>query len=376
MNRVVHIIKATGIAGAEKHLLTLLPALERENLDIHLIVLTEPCKPVPELFSALRAVEVVAERMIIRGHLDPTLPPRLALRLRSLVPVLVHTHLLHADLYGTLAARLAKVPAVICTRHNDDPVRRHRIIRWVISWAMDRVSKVIAISKAIAAFTCDVERVGTEKIVCIYYGLEPIDTDTEFSHGVLREEFDWDLNVPLLGFVGRLIEQKGVVHLIHAFVEVRRFVSGAQLLIVGDGAERIKLQNLVAKLGLANSVHFLGWRDDIDAIMADLDVLAVPSLWEGFGLVTLEAMAVGTPVVASHVSALPEIVSDGHTGKLVPPADFKALSAALVRLLVNTSESRDMGLKGCKRLETMFTVDSMVSKHVAVYREVSGMLPS
>ena len=107
MNRVVHIIKATGIAGAEKHLLTLLPALERENLDIHLIVLTEPCKPVPELFSALRAVEVVAERMIIRGHLDPTLPPRLALRLRSLVPVLVHTHLLHADLYGTLAARLA-----------------------------------------------------------------------------------------------------------------------------------------------------------------------------------------------------------------------------------------------------------------------------
>ena len=113
MNRVVHIIKATGIAGAEKHLLTLLPALERENLDIHLIVLTEPRKPVPELFSALRAVEVVAERMIIRGHLDPTLPPRLALRLRSLVPVLVHTHLLHADLYGTLAARLAKVPAVI-----------------------------------------------------------------------------------------------------------------------------------------------------------------------------------------------------------------------------------------------------------------------
>ena len=145
---------------------------------------------------------------------------------------------------------------------------------------------------------------------------------------------------------------------------------------MGDGSERLKLENLVAKLGLANSVHFLGWRDDIDAIMADLDVLAVPSLWEGFGLVTLEAMAVGTPVVASHVSALPEIVSDGHTGKLVPPADFKALSAALVRLLVNTSESRDMGLKGCKRLETMFTIDSMVSKHVAVYREVSGMLPS
>ena len=119
MNRVVHIIKATGIAGAEKHLLTLLPALNRECLEVRLLVMTEPGKPMPELFSALEAADVVAERMTILGHADPTLALRLALRLRTLAPVLVHTHLIHADLHGTLAARMAGVQGIMMTRSAD-----------------------------------------------------------------------------------------------------------------------------------------------------------------------------------------------------------------------------------------------------------------
>ena len=267
MNRVVHIIKATGIAGAENHLLTLLPALDRDRFDVRLIVLTEPRKPVLEFVSALQAADVNAEQVIIRGHADFTLAARLALRLRALSPALVHTHMLHADLHGTLAARMAGVPLVISTRHNDDPFRR----RWPLSLLLRiinlRTDYFVAISESVRGFTIEAEHVPESHVDTVVYGLAH---GVETRHLDVRAEFGIPVG-PLLVCVARLAEQKGHRWLLSAFRGIVDAFPQATLLLLGDGPLRPQLEQFAAKLGLRDRVRFAGWRTDVRALLPGAD---------------------------------------------------------------------------------------------------------
>ena len=149
----------------------------------------------------------------------------------------------------------------------------------------------------------------------------------------------------------------------------------AHLVIAGDGERRHALESKAQSLNIADAVHFLGWRDDVPSIMIDLDALIVPSLWEGFGLVTLEAMALGKPIIASRVSALPEIISQGETGLLVPPADSAALADSILNLLRDPAKAKTMGQRGRARLEKEFTIQRMAQRHAVVYKEAASRVP-
>src|SRR5690606_14892666 len=128
-----------------------------------------------------------------------------------------------------------------------------------------------------------------------------------------------------------------------------------QLIIAGEGPLRPDLQTEAESLGLLDNIRFLGWCEDVPRLMGGLDMLLVPSLWEGFGLVILEAMSQCLPVVATSVSAIPEIVVPGETGLLVPARDTHALAEAMVTLLADRSLRRHMGLLAEDRLETHFS---------------------
>jgi len=186
----------------------------------------------------------------------------------------------------------------------------------------------------------------------------------------VRVELGMPADVPLVGVVSRLTEQKGHAYLLDAFAEVIQALPSAHLLVVGDGELRPALERQAARLGLQDSVTFTGRRADVPRIMMALDVLAMPSLWEGFGLVLLEAMAAGKPVVASRVSAIPEIVADGETGLLVPPKDPAGLARALLILLRHPAQAREMGRRGRQRLEQQFTATCMVEQTRAVYESL------
>ena len=168
MKRIAHIIKATGIAGAERHLITMLPELDRQIFDICVIILTEPKKPVDQLLITLQQTGVKSERMIINGHADLYLVFRLARRLRDLDPCVVHTHLLHADLYGTIAARIAGVPAIISSRHNDDPFRARWPLSFLIRIINRYTNRFIAISERVRAFTVKTEKVPVSVVDTVY----------------------------------------------------------------------------------------------------------------------------------------------------------------------------------------------------------------
>ena len=144
----------------------------------------------------------------------------------------------------------------------------------------------------------------------------------------------------------------------------------AHLVIAGDGENAAELRRLTSALGIADRVHWLGWRSDAADLMAAFDLLLVPSLGEGFGLVLLEAMARRVPVIASRVGAIPEVIAHGESGILIEPRDVEALAQAMARLLDDRALRKYMGLLGAARLEERFSVERMVAGTIAVYRQI------
>jgi glycosyltransferase involved in cell wall biosynthesis len=371
----VHILKATGIAGAERHLLTLLPGLRARGIDARLILLHPPQNPLDTYAALLDASGVPLTRIPIDSHVDIGVIGRLRRALQAIQPDLVHTHLLHADLYGLSAALWARVPYRITTRHNDDVFRRRLILRLIhrLQWRYV-VQAGIGISQAVTRFCVQIEHAPAHKMRTIYYGLPlpvpPI--DRREARAALRAELKLPADAVLIGGAGRLTTQKGFTYALQAFKRIEREFPEAHLLIAGDGPLNMPLKAEARQLGLARRVHFLGWRTDIPNVLAGLDVFVMPSLWEGFGLVLLEAMAQALPVVGSAVSAIPEIVAHGETGLLVPPRDPDALADALRTLLRDPALMRHLGMLGEDRLERMFGADAMIEATAALYHEIVG----
>ncbi len=370
--RVTHVIKATRVSGAERHLLILLPALKAAGVDVSLLLLEDPAHPVDDMVAELTEAGVPVQRIPIHRHLDYRVIGRLRAALRALRPDIVHTHLIHADLFGTLAARLSGVRTVITTRHNDDNFRRLLPVRLLhrLFWRVN--SGGIAISQAIARFCIEVEHAPPDKITTVYYGLPLHIIDRKEAQAALRAELGLSPTAaqqtpPLVGMVCRLIEQKGVVYGLRAFARIAPQFPGVHLVIAGDGSRRASLEAEAKTLGVRERVHFLGWRDDSPRVLAALDVLLMPSLWEGFGLVMLEAMAQTVPIIGSAVSAIPEVIVDGNTGRLVAARDTAGIARALSDLLRDEALRRHMGLLGQDRVESVFSVERMAKETIMIY---------
>jgi len=147
-------------------------------------------------------------------------------------------------------------------------------------------------------------------------------------------------------------------------------VPNAHAVIAGGGDLEEYLRDLALEMGVSARVHVLGPRRDVPALMHAVDVFAMPSIWEGFGLVLLEAMAAGRPIVASRVATIPEVVVDGETGLLVPPGDPVALAEALALLAHDPPRAKAFGEAGRQRLRGQFSIDKMVGDTELLYREL------
>jgi len=234
---------------------------------------------------------------------------------------------------------------------------------------MRQANRVIAISTALADFVTRTEGVSAEKVTVIRYGLEPRTFPPDASTQA-RSRLGVPQEGPVIGFFGRLIAQKGVDVLLEAFARLRPEHPDTRLIIVGAGDLRADLETQAAAQGLGGCVTFAGWVDDAPALMPGCDVIAMPSRWEGFGLVALEAMNARRSLVASRVSALPEIVVDGETGMLVPPDDPERLAEAIGGLLAEPDQAKAMGEAGHVRLVHDFGVERMVDQTLEVYEQV------
>jgi glycosyltransferase involved in cell wall biosynthesis len=342
--RIVHMHRIRGVGGSERHLLALLPALAALGHDVVFVGLDDPAWDAQPFYDAL-GVETV--RLESPRDLDPGLVLRLRRTLRGLRPDLVHTHLVHADLYGALAGGGA---ALVSTKHNDDPFRAGPF-RFAERVLTRRARRVIAISESLKRF--NVERVGlpARKLDVVHYGL---DAPPQAWGENPRSGVPDDARVLLA--VCRLVPQKGVDVAVQALARVRERQPRAALVVLGEGPERPRLAG--------EGVHLLGRVGDVGAWLERAELLVHPVRWEGFGIAVLEAMLAGLPVVASAVSSIPELVIDGETGYLVSPDDPHALADALLHVL---DDPGGLGEAGLRRARTEFSVERMARRTLDVY---------
>jgi glycosyltransferase involved in cell wall biosynthesis len=173
-----------------------------------------------------------------------------------------------------------------------------------------------------------------------------------------------------VGYVGRLAPIKDLATLLAGIELARRQVGSLRLTIVGDGEERAVLERRVAELGLADAVQFVGWRRDLAAVYSSMDLFALTSLNEGTPVSLIEAMAAGVPVVATAVGGVPDVVTDGTTGVLVPPRQPAALAAAIVDAVTRPSRSAHMAAFAREHVRKRFDTARLVQDTEALYLEV------
>jgi glycosyltransferase involved in cell wall biosynthesis len=237
------------------------------------------------------------------------------------------------------------------------------------------LDRVIAVSEAARAFLISGKGYDARKIVVVPNGRDLSVYRPGAGGQAVRKELGIDRATPLVGVVGRLEEQKGHVYLLDAWPSVLAEFPDARLLLVGDGSLRDTLERRSHELGVAASVLFAGFRSDVPRVLDALDVLALPSLYEGMPLTAIEASAMAKPVVATAVDGTPEVIREGRTGRLVPPRDPAALSRALRALLRDPAVAQRMGMAGRDLVLNRFDLTRQVEATARVYREAAGVAP-
>lgn len=357
--RVLFLINDLSRAGAETQLVELTLALDRRTYDPSILLL----KSRNDFGDRLAAAGVTVIPLRRRGFWDVHVLWRLYREIRRSRPQLFHSYLYLSNLLGSLAARAAGVPGVIASQRSSYEATLTPLVRRVARLSHRLADRVIANSRA--AF--DEERAAgapAERLVHVPNGVP-------FASGPRPDRATLGLpEGPLVLCLGQLEDVKGHRHLLEAWVAVRRSRPEARLVLVGDGPRRSRLEAQARRLGLADSLAFLGFRAPSDPYVAACDVLVQPSLTEGMPNAVLEAMARGRPVVASGVGGLLELVKDGETGLLVPPGEPEPLAAALLRLLGDLAFRASLGEAGRRRVEAHFSVEAMTRATEAVYREL------
>jgi glycosyltransferase involved in cell wall biosynthesis len=362
--RVVFVINDLARAGAETQLVALARALDRETHDIRIVIVKER----NDFANELRAARIPVVALRRRGWWDALVLWRLYRELRRSRPDVVHSFLFLANLLATVAGRAARVPAIVLSQRCSYDATLPPVLRRAARWCHHRADRVIVNSAA----ACREEAAGgvlRTRLVHIPNGIGALDPP-----GVGRAALGLP-DGPLALAVGQLERIKGHHVLLRAWPTVRRAVPDASLVLVGDGRRRLDLERQARRLGVADSVRFLGFCCPATPHLAACDVLVQPSLTEGMPNVVLEAMALGRPVVATRVGGSIELIEEGETGLLVPPVDADALAGALASLLVDPDRRAALGAAGRRRAREQFSIEAVAARTAALYHEIEAHGP-
>jgi glycosyltransferase involved in cell wall biosynthesis len=298
----------------------------------------------------------------IARDVDPSAFVGLVGYLKDQRPHILHTHLVHADAYGQIAGTLARVPVRISTKHGFNEFRESRAFALADRSVAGLAHVHIAISRGLAHYLAETEGFDEDSFEIVHYGIEPRDGSEPYAG-----------SEPRLLCVGRLIPIKGHIVLLRAFAEARKRIPGLELEIAGRGPLEPALKALVKELGLGGAVRFLGHVSPIQAAIERSAIVVVPSMGEGFGMVALESMERARPVIAAAIGGLGELVEDGVTGLLVPPAEAEPLAEAIVRLAGDLPLAARMGEEGRKRALRDFLEQRCTDRTEALYRRALGL---
>jgi glycosyltransferase involved in cell wall biosynthesis len=367
--RILHVITTLDVGGAEMHLLSQVRGQTARGAQVRVAYLKGQGRLAPD-FRDAGASWV--------GAVPLSRPLRLWPHLRW--AQIVHSHLLKADMFTALWATAAgRRSGLVSGKHNDEQVLKRPLVG-AVHGVLGRLPVcTVVLSDHVGRFVAEYGHVPLGRQRRIYYGLDPAPFEAAHRDRVRhraarRAELGFGADDVVFLCVARFAPQKAHDVLLRALDTARRAPGPRlRLLLVGDdpfGDGRVRAEALARELDLGDAVVFAGIRRDVPELLAAGDCFVMASLWEGLGLVFLEAMATHLPVLATQVSAVPEVVIEGQTGLLVPPSDPAALAAAMVRLAADGPLRERLGAAGQRRVVSHFGLDRMVDETVQLYRSL------
>jgi glycosyltransferase involved in cell wall biosynthesis len=362
---IVQMINALRIGGAEKLVVTFARAVQTRDIKLTVITLRANLAEVKQavIETGARVVEFHHRKMFAPGRFY-----RLVRFFQQENVDIIHTHLAMANILGAASGRLAGIP-VVTTLHNVSTGSENHPIRGPLeNWLLNHcVEQVVAVGKETAE--AQYARLGGKDILVIPNAVEAPGETPARRVRALRQELGVAQESPLLLSVGRLELQKGMDDLILAFKQLLLSLPDAQLVVAGIGSLHAQLNREIQNLGLENSVHLLGLRNDVADLLAACDLFVSASRWEGLPVSVLEAMAAGKPVVATRVGDLPQVVSDGM-GVLVPPGDPAQLADALWKVLADPGCAAAYGTAAREHVLQEYSASRWLDRLLALYERV------
>jgi len=365
---VLHLNTETGWRGGEAQTLRLADGLRRRGY--HCLIAGPPHG---ELLGRAGAAGLATVPLRSRGEFDLGSARLLSRVLRAERVDLLHAHTAHAVTLATLATLFGRNrPRIVAARRLSFPLRSRFLGRIKYGFRVDRV---IAVSDAIRRLLI---RQGLDpgRVAVVHSGIDP----ERFRLGVrsrlresLRGVFGEDADPPfLIGTAGHLAAHKGMEVFLSAAAEAGSELPEARFVVIGRGEAESSLRRAADRLGIAPRVAFAGFRDDMPDVFAGLDLFVLSSVsGEGSPAVLKEAMAAGTPLVATALDGIEEIVEDARHGLLVPPGNAPALARAMV-ILARDPQLRRLYSAAALRRVMDFTADRMVERTEEVYRSIEA----
>ena len=388
MTKVLHIITRMDMGGSAQNTLQTCLHLDHERYHVSLAhgLSHESGMTEDERQSVASGIRRAVERGV-KVYKIPSLVRRihLWLDLKALIlllavirnekPTIVHTHTSKAGILGRLAAWLTRVPIVIQTPHGHvfyghfGP-KLSRIFLGFEKLAARYTDAIVALTGGEYDDYLKYQVIDPKKLTTIHSGVD-IErfSKVRVDPAAKKKELGLDPDSPMVGTIGWLLPIKGPQYLLRAMASVWHSGCRSHLVFVGKGSMEGDLKTEALRLGLADRVHFLGWREDIPELLSLFDIFVLPSMNEGMGRVLVEAMAVGIPVVASRTGGIPDLVQHGKNGLLVTAGSETELAEAIQQLLSDPSRARAMGRQGkldCYR----FSLDAMVKKIDRLYEDM------
>lgn len=375
---ILYLDHASKIGGAQVSLLAILRNIDGDKYNAAVV-----CPQKGTFVDAIQKINIPAERLDFDRIRRTANPIKLFLGfvffgvyvfriyriIRERQIELLHANTLKTAIMAGIVAKFTGVPLIWHVR-DFLPLGMFRPI--LVKVAHLLADSVIVNSAATGEMF---QKQGARKSVVVHNAIDSSRLSVKSGGNDLGRELGINPNVQVIGTIGRIHPEKGLEYLIEALTIVRKEIPQIRLLVVGeahngDTAYARQIIDLVKRHELTDQVAFLGFRRDITEVLSTIDLLVVPALREPFGLVILEAMAWGKPVVATRAGGIPEIVVDGKTGILVSPRDPGALAASISRLLRDKELALRMGQAGRAHFENSFAMEKMMGKIQDVYENV------
>jgi len=366
--KILHIISSGGMYGAEAVILNMSRTLNAGSHTSVLGVFSNSSNPNLQLHEVAAKEGIDSHLIPCKGQIDPTVMASIRELATRTNADLVHAHGYKADIYGYFALRNSGIPLVSTCHTWYDNNRLVTLYGVADRMVLRNYTAVVAVSDEVKQRLLSAG-VREENIHMVRNGIDlrPFDN----ARPSLWNDATSD-HSPIVGLIGRLSIEKGVDIFLRAAAQVLVELPSTKFVVVGEGADRDKLESLIDDLKIRQSVSMLGRRDDMPAVYASLDIMVSASRQEGLPMAVLEGMASSLPLVATPAGDVPTVVLDGRTGVIVPLEDATSLASAIVALLRDPAQRKRLGAAARKRIEDEFSADRMTADYLRVYEAAAS----